>query len=295
MKGHFSALENEDDRGITLTRGLACELVAWRFVTHLSERDAIDYLCTDLVQRKGSQDDESQPDSGERSPLLSQDGARSEDIENDQPIDTDVTDTSVAKNYQQLNALEIAAVCDAKKFLSQRAVQRIIDGIWKGDIMFWHTMSPNAVKQATLYHPKRCDPFTRLRVPLYLKIFEVMFFAAFLGFYYTVLVQKSFHAVTTEEVMLYIWLAAFTYNGLTHQPNCPTRSVLTSRVELVEFRDAGFTFYAADFWAVWDLGIIAVGIAFFVSRMIGLSTDHRVTTDTAFDILALEALLLVPR
>jgi hypothetical protein len=71
--------------------------------------------------------------------------------------------------------------------------------------------------------------------------------------------------------------------------------VLTLRVELVEFRGAGFTFYAADFWAVWDLGIIAVGIAFFVSRMIGLSTDHRVTTDTAFDILALEALLLVPR
>jgi hypothetical protein len=217
LKGHFSALENEDDRGITSTRGLACELVAWRFVTHLSERDAIDYLCTDLVQRKGSQDDESQLVPGERSPLLSQSESRSEDIDNDQPIDTDVTDTSIAKNYQQLNALEIAAVCDAKKFLSQRAVQRIIDGIWKGDIMFWQTMSPNAVKQATLYHSKRCDPFTRLRVPLYLKIFEVMFFAAFLAFYYTVLVQKSFHAVTAEEVMLYIWLTAFTYNGLTYQ------------------------------------------------------------------------------
>lgn len=295
MKGHFSALENEDDRGITLTRGLACELVAWRFVTHLSERDAIDYLCTDLVQRKGSQDGEPQPDPGERSPLLSQAEARSEDIENDQPIDTDVTDTSIAKNYQQLNALEIAAVCDAKKFLSQRAVQRIIDGIWKGDIMFWQTMSPNAVKQATLYHSKRCDPFTRLRVPLYLKIFEVLFFAAFLAFYYTVLVQKSFHAVTAEEVMLYIWLTAFTYNGLTHQWNYSTRNMLTLCAELVEFRDAGFTFYAADFWAIWDLGIIAVGIAFFVSRMIGLSTDHRITTDTAFDILALEALLLVPR
>ena len=247
------------------------------------------------MQRKGSQDDESSLDDGERSPLLSQDEARSEDIENDQPIDTDVTDTSIAKNYQHLNALEIAAVCDAKKFLSQRAVQRIIDGMWKGEIMFWKTMSPNAVKQATMYHPKRCDPFTRLRVPLYLKIFEVLFFAAFLAFYYTVLVQKSFHAVTTEEVMLYIWLTAFTYNGLAHQCNDSTRSKLTLRVELVEFRDAGFTFYAADFWAVWDLGIIAVGIAFFVSRMIGLSTDHRITTDTAFDILALEALLLVPR
>lgn len=65
--------------------------------------------------------------------------------------------------------------------------------------------------------------------------------------------------------------------------------------ELVELWDAGFTFYAADFWAIWDLSIIAVGISFFVSRMIGLSTDNHVVTDTAFDILALEALLLVPR
>jgi len=167
------------------------------------------------VQRKSSQDDETQPNPSERSPLLSQDEAQSDDIESDQPADTDIIDSSIAKNYQQLNALEIAAVCDAKKFLSQRAVQRIIDGMWEGKIMFWKTMSPKAVKQATLYHSKRCDPFTRLRVPLYLKIFEVLFFAAFLAFYYTVLVQKSFHAVTTEEVMLYIWLAAFTYNGLT--------------------------------------------------------------------------------
>ena len=65
--------------------------------------------------------------------------------------------------------------------------------------------------------------------------------------------------------------------------------------ELVELWDAGFTFYAADFWAVWDLGIIAVGISFFVSRMVGLSTENHMVTDTAFDILALEALLLVPR
>ena len=63
--------------------------------------------------------------------------------------------------------------------------------------------------------------------------------------------------------------------------------------ELVELWDAGFTFYAADFWAVWDLGIIAVGISFFVSRMVGLSTGNHMVT--AFDILALEALLLVPR
>ena len=214
MKGHFSAIEGEDDRGITTTRGLACELVAWRFVTHLSERDAIDYLCTDLVRRNSINDDESQQSGGEETPLLNEE-LQPDDLQTDETTDAEAGTVS-PKDYQQLNALEIAAVCEAKKFMSQRAVQRIIDGLWKGDIMLWQTMSPHTVKRATLYHSARCDPFTRLRVPLYLKVFEVLFFAAFLAFYYTVLVQKSFHTVTGAEIMLYLWLAAFTYNGISY-------------------------------------------------------------------------------
>jgi hypothetical protein len=182
-------------------------------VTHLSERDAIDYLCTDLVQRN-TPDDSSQRSSSEETPLLNEE-LQPDDLQTDEPSDAE-SGTVAPKDYQQLNALEIAAVCEAKKFMSQRAVQRIIDGLWKGDIMLWQTMSRRTVKKATLYQPKRCDPFTRLRVPLYLKAFEVLFFAAFLAFYYTVLVQKSFHTVTSAEIMLYVWLAAFTYNGMFH-------------------------------------------------------------------------------
>ena len=54
-------------------------------------------------------------------------------------------------------------------------------------------------------------------------------------------------------------------------------------------------FYTADFWASWDLGIIAVGIAFFIARMIGIAENDQKTTDIAFDILSIEALFLVPR
>lgn len=41
------------------------------------------------------------------------------------------------KPFVTLNALEIAAVADAKRFLSQHVVQKIITGIWNGDIIFW--------------------------------------------------------------------------------------------------------------------------------------------------------------
>lgn len=54
------------------------------------------------------------------------------DEDDDEDEDEDPT-----KPFVTLNALEIAAVADAKRFLSQHVVQKIITGIWNGDIIFW--------------------------------------------------------------------------------------------------------------------------------------------------------------
>jgi hypothetical protein len=102
--------------------------------------------------------------------------------------------------------------------------------------VFWETLSVNAVKCPKLYNRNRSDPFSRLRVPRYLKIFETIFFATFLALYYAVLVHRSFSHVTPAEVFLYIWIAGFAYD------------------ELGEWTDAGQTsFYASDFWWTWDI------------------------------------------
>ncbi|EMC91951.1 hypothetical protein BAUCODRAFT_152304 [Baudoinia panamericana UAMH 10762] len=289
LKSHFANCEANDDRGISQTRGLACELAAWRYVTHLTESEAIDVLCHELpiaARRETTEspchDLNNAAEEGtliETAPLL--DGAIHEadqSFADEGPETSTPSDSmSFATTFAGLNALEIAAVADAKKFMSQRAIQRVIDGIWKGDIVFWETLGQHSTKQAKFYNKTRSDPFCRLRVPLYLKAFEVLFFAAFLVFYYIVLLQKTTHTVSAAEVMLYVWLTAFAYN------------------ELAEFWDAGSTFYAVDFWSLWDVGIIATGIAFLVVRVLGLSRNDHQLTDTAFDILSVEALFLVPR
>lgn len=289
LKWHFTACEADDDRGISQTRGLACELVAWRFVTHLTESAAIDALCYELPNSSKNGTSREQPNdydgnveegtAGENTPLLGGGAYEADESFADESPDSSRPDdtTAFAATFAGLNALEIAAVADAKKFLSQKAIQRIIDGIWRGDIVFWETLEQHSTKQAKIYNKQKSDPFSRLRVPLYLKVFEVLFFAFFLAFYYTVLVQKSTHTVTGAEIMLYIWLAAFSYN------------------ELVEFWEAGSAFYATDFWSLWDLGIIATGVAFLVVRITGLVQDDHKLIDTAFDILSVEALFLVPR
>lgn len=159
-------------------------------------------------------------------------------------LPTDTFQSDFSSTFAGLNALEIASVSDAKKFLRQKTIQHIIDGIWKGDIVFWETLSTHSCKEAKEYRPKIADPYCRLRVPLYLKVFEVLFFAGFLTFYYVVLVQKHTPYVTAAEVMLYVWLASFTYNGMPPltffeyftNASCRVRGVLRCRLDILRDR-----------------------------------------------------------
>lgn len=295
LKWHFSTLD-VDDRGINETRASACEIVAWRFLSRISERDAVSFCLYELplptLQRMGGAE-ESQ--TTEHSTLLPQFRERDSPPGTRPPSqnkktellrsigtffthnDMDDDEDDPTSSFTGLNGLEIAAVADCKKFLSQRIVQKIITGIWKGDITFWETLSEHTQKKAQFYNRRKSDPFSRLRVPRYIKAFEVLFFASFLFLYYAVLVERNPYQITALEVLLYVWFAAFAYD------------------ELGEFIDAGSIFYAVDIWNGCDLMIILIGVAFLLTRVIGLTKDSGRITDLAFDILSLEALFMVPR
>lgn len=256
------ALETDDVQDVNIARALACEATALRFVNLLSEREKIDLLLYELpAPGQGSDESRSRlndsstltDDPRETSPLLSRGGSSNgETMQDDDVEDADAdarpSKSDHAAHFEGLNALEIAAVSGAKRFLSSKNVQHIVNAIWKGDIVFWATLSAHATKRAQVYQIKSTDPFSRLRVPIYLKVFEVIFFSAFLALYYYVLVQRSFHTVTVAEIFLYIWIASFAYN------------------EVGEFWDAGSTFYMSDFWSAWDIFIVLIGIAFFIAR-----------------------------
>lgn len=148
--------------------------------------------------------------------------------------------------FKSLNALEIAAIANAKRFLSQHVVQKIITGIWNGDIVFWDTLAVNSVKKPRYYNPRTSDPFSRLRVPKYVKAWEVLFFVVFLCLYYSVLITRNDARITVTEIVLFIWIAAFFYD------------------ELSEWIDAGSIFYATDIWNLFDMIMILIGFTFGV-------------------------------
>ncbi|KAH7089026.1 hypothetical protein FB567DRAFT_522842 [Paraphoma chrysanthemicola] len=293
LKGHFSAMEEtSDEPGVNEARGYACEHVAWQFLSNLADREVIDFLLLELPAvssptaeddpeaeagvRSRQQNGASGEPSTEQTPLLS--GSTSDYFGSGNQMAANARFSSLTDQCENLSALEIAAVSGAKKFLSQRPVQKIINGLWRGDIVFWETLSVNSVKKPRKYSRRSADLFCRLRVPLYLKVFETLFFAVFLALYYAVLVHRDFHRVTIAEIFLYIWIASFAYD------------------EFADWIDAGQTsFYASDFWWTWDISIVIVGMAFCILRIVGLSSSNRDTIDLAYDVLGLEALFLVPR
>ncbi|KAK5445164.1 hypothetical protein LTS15_010255 [Exophiala xenobiotica] len=295
----FTNNPEDADSGLNESRALACELVAWQFLTFLSEKELIDYLLYELPEYSeeprpnddgpGIRDDST---SDETSPLIHATSSEygglrpPKRVSVDNPVGTSVSfpsdaDGSARLNLDQsmagMNALEIAAIGDAKKFLSQKPVQKIVEDIWNGDVIFWESLSVHAVKKPRAYNKRVADPFTRLRVPKYQKAFQVAFFISFLILYYAVLVERNPLHITATEAVLYVWIAAFAYD------------------EFGEIKDAGLMFYQTDFWSLWDIAIIGVSAAFVIMRIIGLVRNSDYITDVAFDILSMVALFLVPR
>ncbi|ROV98078.1 hypothetical protein VMCG_07015 [Cytospora schulzeri] len=285
LKGHFKAIESDDNCDINEARGFACELVAWQFVLTLSDQEALDYLLFELRE-----DDEDKDQDDEETGLLS--GLRNGHASPSRPANGHQNGNGGAANsdddkpnkgegfsepFMNLNTLEIATVSGAKKFLSQRAVQEIIDSIWYGDIVFWDRLTVNAVKKPRFHGKRVSDPWCRLRVPRYMKTFEILFFICFLALFYTVSLQRVKYHVTIWEILFYVFTIGFAFD------------------EMDDFVESGAYFYSADIWSLWDIGILLIGVTFFVLRMIGLGTGHEETTEWAFSILALHSLLLTPR
>ena len=177
-----------DDTGINESRGLACEIIAWQFLTFLSERELVDYLLHEIsssqqslsgthdaeneTPRQRSKRNHSAGSADERSPLLVHDNASfstpSKPPRNSSSAPRHASahqandgnsaftvEGDLSMSFSGMNALEIAAVASAKKFLSQRVVQRVVEDIWNGEVVFFEAISVHATKKPQRYN-KRC-------------------------------------------------------------------------------------------------------------------------------------------
>lgn len=171
MKWNFSNV-TDDDWGLNESRGAACEFVAWQFLCHLNQRETIEFLLeelpppnrkpTNVCEAEQGHPGSTSNDNSEVTPLLSRSSISNavfpgkqtghapqhgEGTANTQNNTTDPIDISPYTQFFGLNALEIAAIAHAKRFLSQRVVQRVVNDIWNGEIVFWDSLTVHSKKK----------------------------------------------------------------------------------------------------------------------------------------------------
>lgn len=171
LRGRFSSLHEEDGRHLNETRAFACEVVALRFTLCLSDDEAIKYLLHELPPVTADQDESDDPEalagqqedaatltSDERTPLLDReyDGTANESSSNGRSETSNFE--ALSSTLEGLNALEVAAVSDAKDFLSAMTIQKVVDALWVGDIVLWNDVSVSATKKPRRHNPKYVGP-----------------------------------------------------------------------------------------------------------------------------------------
>lgn len=179
LKWNFSNA-TDDDWGLNESRGAACEFVAWQFLCHLNQRETIEFLLEELPLPRRNSTNLFEVERGNRgfvpagdletTPLLSgsstpiksttpgkqprerdRNGEPHEGPHGRQPERIDILPYS---QFFGLNALEIATIAQAKMFLSQRVVQRVVNDIWNGRIVFWDSLTVHSKKKPQLFNRK---------------------------------------------------------------------------------------------------------------------------------------------
>ncbi|CAN6669889.1 hypothetical protein TRVA0_042S00606 [Trichomonascus vanleenenianus] len=255
--------------GVSNTRALAAELIAVEFMNRVPTDKARIALLT--YECRGAEPASPPPAIGVSSPLASRSSSFSARAR------SDVLKAFALDNYEGSSALEIAVVHRMGKFLCSPAVESILNRIWNGRIAYWNDMDTLAKKSAHINKDRGLgNMFVRLRVPQYRAFFMMLNYAILLLLFYTFLFRPVEGSLV--ETCLHVWFLGIVVD------------------EIMQVRQASsLGHYAIDYWSIFDLTIIAVYLAFLCLRVAGMVLGRSDLTQMSFDVLSLEALMLVPR
>ncbi|KAK8033438.1 hypothetical protein PG991_002836 [Apiospora marii] len=284
--------------GTGSTRAKVCELLALKLLKEYGTRELIDALSYDFYPLQGLPDAASAPNRGYNN--------------RSQP--------AVART----STLEVAIRASAKNFLAHPLVVQQLEAIWNGAISFYSSadhlhrapepQADSSLKSAkrgsvdartpllnfqppqeelnrlplhavpirrtvTLYDPRNASLFklSRLRVPRYRQFLSTCSLFILICLFLAVLIERS-NRITTLELVFWFWSAGFMLD------------------EVVGFNEQGFSLYIMSFWNVFDLGILLILVVYYGMRIYGVFlVDAHQWNDMAYDVLASNAILLLPR
>ncbi|KAF8596769.1 hypothetical protein BDV93DRAFT_479992 [Ceratobasidium sp. AG-I] len=183
------------------------------------------------------------------------------------------------------NAIEMAIVGNAKRFIKSSACQKIIDGIYWGRIVYQassdHSILADTYKLKPIhfYDPHKAPLLDhyRLKVPAIRSVLEYINFLMLFVLFVLALEMN-------EKANINIFEAAFMVYGLGFVVE-----------KLAAMQEHGIRVYSANLWNGFDIAFVTVYLTYACLRMYGVNWDEAWARELGIDILAMVAVIVFPR
>ncbi|KAG8961713.1 hypothetical protein FRC03_005040 [Tulasnella sp. 419] len=183
------------------------------------------------------------------------------------------------------NAIEMAIVGQAKRFIKSDAAQKVIDAIWAGKIVYQaesdHAILSDTYKLHPLhfYDPRKAPLLDhyRLKVPAVRSVLEYISFLTLFITYVIALEGNELSRINWCEGIFMIYATGFTLD------------------KAAAMQEHGMKVYSANLWNAFDVMFITIFVSYCGFRFYGLHYHQQWAMNYGTDILALGACLMFPR
>lgn len=185
---------------------------------------------------------------------------------------------------RKLTALEVAIVSRSKSFLSSTASQKVVDAVYRGQIIYtplsFVDILPDHYKHrpVSLYDPQKAPLLNqyRLIVPRIRSMIEVCQFVVLLVLYVLAMTCRKTPNMTIYETIFCVYTSGW---------------ILEEFAAIVEH---GWQVHTQNLWSFLDITFIVIYAVYFVIRMYTWASDQ-LDSGLGLSILAIAAPVLLPR
>ncbi|EIW58800.1 uncharacterized protein TRAVEDRAFT_72272 [Trametes versicolor FP-101664 SS1] len=183
------------------------------------------------------------------------------------------------------NAIEMAILGQAKRFIKSSACQKVIDGIWSGKIVYQASSSRSILSDTYKRNPIHFyDPHKaplldhyRLKVPAIRSVLEYINFLTLFVLFVFALEYSELNRINIAEVLFIIYALGFTLE------------------KVAAMQEHGIKVYFKGTWNGFDLAFVTLYCTYAVMRCIGVYENKHWAREMGISCLALIAVLMFPR
>ncbi|KAF6761717.1 receptor-activated Ca2+-permeable cation channel [Ephemerocybe angulata] len=183
------------------------------------------------------------------------------------------------------NAIELAILGKAKRFIKSTSCRRVIEAIWSGRCVYQaqstHSILSDTYKRTPVhfYDPHKAPLLDhyRLKVPSIRSVLEYMNFIILFVLYVTALEFADIHRFNLSELLFIIYSLGFTLE------------------KVAAMQEHGIRVYFKGTWNAFDLAFVTSFAVYVILRLYGINHHKYWAKALGIDTLALIACLLFPR